>query len=241
MMSRTTLPFIALLAAPFIAAESAPPAPSGETPAPAATASNNADAEAPYHYPAPASTTGDTQTWYTFNGDLEAQKYATSTQITPENVGKLIVAWQLHTGDVSQGNGASEYRTGHMDSGVPATVWSATPLFVNDTLYVSTPFYRIFAVDPGSGQVKWTFDPHAELKPLTQPDLKTRGVAYWQSPNPVAGQPCQKIVYVGTMEGRPEEPRPRRRRHDEPRRASLPRAPGRAVHRRRARAARAVG
>ena len=197
----------ALLAAPFIAAESAPQPPAssvpGASPAPAAAATDNAtDREAPYRYPPPASTTGDTQTWYTFNGDLWAQKYATSTQITPENAGKLTVAWQLHTGDVSQGNGASEYRAGHLESGVPSTVWSATPLFVNDTLYVSTPFYRIFAVDPGSGQVKWTFDPHAELKALTQPDLKTRGVAYWQAASPAPGQPCQKIVYVGTMAGK---------------------------------------
>jgi quinoprotein glucose dehydrogenase len=212
MMSRFALPLVALLAAPFIAAQSAPndspqpmPTPSASSAAasPAAASSNNAaDAEARYHYPAPASTTGETQTWYTFNGDLEAQKYATSEQITPENVGKLTVAWQLHTGDVSRGNGASEYRTGHLDSGVPATVWSATPLFVNDTLYLSTPFYRIFAVDPGSGRVKWTFDAHAELKALTQPDLKTRGAAYWQAPNPVPGQACQKIVYVGTMAGK---------------------------------------
>ena len=209
MIRRAALPLLALLAAPFLAAESAPnsapqpaPAPPGAA-APAATASNNAsDAEAPWHYPPPASTTADTQTWYTFNGDLQAQKYATSTQITPENVGKLTKAWELHTGDVSTGNGASEYRTGHLESGVPATVWSATPLFVNDTLYVSTPFYRIFAVDPGAGQVKWTFDPHAELKALTQPDLKNRGVAYWQAANPTPGQPCQKIVYVGTMAGK---------------------------------------
>ena len=205
------LPFLALLAAPFHAAESAPnpapqPAPSGGAanvgPAPATIPSSNASETEAALYPLPASTTGATQTWYTFNGDLRAQKYATSTEITPENVGKLTVAWQLHTGDVSRGAGASEYRAGHMKSGVPATVWSATPLFVNDTLYVSTPFYRIFAVDPGSGQVKWTFDPHAELKALTQPDLKTRGVAYWQSPNPSPGQACQKIVYVGTMAGK---------------------------------------
>ena len=26
-------------------------------------------------------------------------------------------------------------------------MWSATPLYVNDTLYVGTPFYRIFALD----------------------------------------------------------------------------------------------
>ena len=30
--------------------------------------------------------------------------------------------------------------------------------FVNDTLYVSTPFDRIFALEPDTGKVKWTFD-----------------------------------------------------------------------------------
>lgn len=210
MMSHYGLALASVFCGLLLAAQSSPnsgPKPSSKQPGAilmAAPVSTNSavQPEEPYHYSAPASTTGDTQTWSTFNGDLWAQKYATSVQITPQNVGKLQVAWQLHTGDVSKGNGASEYRTGHLESGVPATVWSATPLFVNDTLYVSTPFYRIFAVDPGSGRVKWTFDPHAELKALTQPDLKTRGVAYWQAPNPTPGRPCQKIVYVGTMEGK---------------------------------------
>ena len=81
-------------------------------------------------------------------------------------------------------------------------IWSATPLFVNDTIYLSTPFYRIFALAPDTGKVKWTYDTKSALKALTQPDLKTRGVAYWQSANPVAGQPCQKIVYIGTMDAK---------------------------------------
>ena len=131
------------------------------------------------------------QDWYTFNGDLAAQKYATAAQITPANVGKLTKAWEVHTGDVSDGSGDK-----------PASDWSATPLFVNDTIYLSTPFYRIFALAPDTGKVKWTYDTKSTLKALTQPDLKTRGVAYWQSANPVDGQPCQKIVYIGTMDAK---------------------------------------
>src|SRR5260221_10924227 len=101
------------------------------------------------------------KTWSTFNGDLQAQKYSPLTQITPENVGKLKVAWKVHTGDVSAGTGKT-----------PATVWSATPLFVNDTVYLGTPFYRIFALEPDTGKVKWTYDTKAVLEALTQPDLK---------------------------------------------------------------------
>jgi quinoprotein glucose dehydrogenase len=140
-------------------------------------------------------------TWPTFNGDLAAQKFSPLTEITPENVGSLERAWTLHTGDVWPN---PDPRPDGPPTGpdTPATVWSATPLFVNDTLYLGTPFYRIFAVEPDTGKVKWTYDTHAVLEALTQPDLKNRGVAYWQAAAPVAGQPCQKRVYIGTMDAK---------------------------------------
>jgi quinoprotein glucose dehydrogenase len=146
--------------------------------------------------------------WGTFNGDLKAQKYSQLTQITPENVGNPDVAWRTHTGDVSAG-GAPPVgmhmrpdAQGKTPKELPPTVWSATPLFVNDTVYLGTPFYRIFALEPDTGAVKWTYDSKAVLEALTQPDLKNRGVAYWQAEAPSAGQPCQKRVYIGTMDGK---------------------------------------
>ena len=130
--------------------------------------------------------------WYTFNGNLEDQKFSEADQITPDNVGKLQKVWEAHTGDVSDGSRKT-----------PLSDWSATPLFVNNTVYVSTPFYRIFALEPDSGKVKWTYDTHAVLKAETQPDLKTRGVAYWQAATRLQiGLPCQKIVYIGTMDAK---------------------------------------
>ncbi|MGA7536334.1 glucose dehydrogenase [Candidatus Rickettsiella isopodorum] len=130
-------------------------------------------------------------TWQTFNGDLKAQKYSPLTQITPRNVHDLSVAWTLHTGDFSTGKGK-----------LPPTVWSATPLFVNNTIYVSTPFYRVFALNPATGKTKWIFDPHAVLKALSQPALKTRGVAYWQAETMIPGKACQKRIYIGTMDAK---------------------------------------
>ncbi|WP_420963331.1 pyrroloquinoline quinone-dependent dehydrogenase [Brucella sp. IR073] len=130
-------------------------------------------------------------TWSTFNGDLKAQKYSPADQITPENVAKLRKVWEVHTGDVSDGSG-----------NIPMSVWSATPLFVNDTVYVGTPFYNIFAIEPDTGKVKWKYESKAPLKALTQSDMKGRGVAYWEADNPVAGQPCQKRIYIGTMDAK---------------------------------------
>ncbi len=165
------------------------PQPAAPSPAPAAPAQAASPQAAPPQQPIVGAT--HYSGWYTFNGDLEDRKYSTANQITPQNVGKLRKAWEVHTGDMSDGSG-----------NIPKSDWSATPLFVNDTVYVSTPFYRIFAIAPDTGKVKWTFDTHAKLVALTQPDLKTRGVAYWQAAKPVRGKPCQKIIYIGTMEAK---------------------------------------
>mgnify|MGYP001628179452 CR=1 FL=1 len=133
--------------------------------------------------------TGRGPIWDTFNGNLAAQKFAPADAITPENVGTLEKAWELHTGDVADGSGD-----------LPKTVWSATPLFVNDTVYLGTPFYRILALEPDTGEIKWAYDSQSTLEALTQPGLKNRGVAYWEAESPQAGAPCQKRVYIGTMD-----------------------------------------
>ncbi|OIX90576.1 glucose dehydrogenase [Pantoea sp. Ae16] len=130
-------------------------------------------------------------TWDSFHGQLNAQKYSPLKQITAENVSKLKKVWEFHTGDVSDGKGDT-----------PATVWSATPIFANDTIYVGTPFDRLIALDPGTGKEKWHYDTKSPRKALTQPVLKNRGVSYWQAKNPVAGQACQKIVYMGTVDAK---------------------------------------
>lgn len=127
--------------------------------------------------------------WDTFHGQLSAQKYSPLNQITTQNVGRLEKVWEYRTGDVSDGTGK-----------LPESVWSATPIFANDSLYLGTPFYRIIALDPATGKEKWTYDTKSKLEALTQPALKSRGVAYWQAQDPATGEACQKIVYLGTMD-----------------------------------------
>ncbi|SPJ32327.1 Quinoprotein glucose dehydrogenase [Kushneria phyllosphaerae] len=131
----------------------------------------------------------DSPTWSSFHGQLNAQKYSPLDQINTDNVGQLEKVWEVHTGDISDGKGDT-----------PATVWSATPVFANDTLYIGTPFYKLIAYDPATGEEKWRFDTQSSKEALTQPVLKNRGVAYWEADNPVEGESCQKIVYMGTMD-----------------------------------------
>jgi quinoprotein glucose dehydrogenase len=124
--------------------------------------------------------------WDTFNGNLANTKFADVDTFTPANVAELERVWEVHTGDVSDGSGD-----------LPETVWSATPIYANETLYLGTPFYRILALDPATGAERWSYDSKSALEALTQPALKNRGVAYWES-----GQtgPCEKRVYLGTMD-----------------------------------------
>ena len=126
--------------------------------------------------------------WNNFHGQLSAQKYSPLTQINKDNVGNLTKVWQYFTGDMSTGT-----------ANVPPTVWSATPIFANDTLYIGTPFYRIIALEPETGKEKWVYDTKSPLVAETQPALKSRGVAYWQEKAPQQGVACQKIVYLGNM------------------------------------------
>jgi quinoprotein glucose dehydrogenase len=141
----------------------------------------------------PASAQSDQ--WPTFNGDAMAQKYSSAAQITPQNVDRLRKVWSLHTGDVT--------RPGQPSKGLKKgarTSWSATPLFVNDTVYVGTPYSRIFAVAPDTGKIRWIFSPKTNLKNLQI--IKSRGLAYWHAAAPRAGQACQKIIYVGTEDSK---------------------------------------
>lgn len=128
----------------------------------------------------------DQPVWDNFHGDLAATKFADVESFTPETVEDLELAWEYHSGDVSDGSGE-----------LPATVWSATPIYANATLYLGTPFYRIVALDPATGEERWTYSPETTLEALTQPALKNRGVAYWES-----GQDgvCERRVYIGTMD-----------------------------------------
>ncbi|HWV54710.1 PQQ-binding-like beta-propeller repeat protein [Pseudorhodoplanes sp.] len=123
--------------------------------------------------------------WSHFNGDLSAQKFSPLSEITPANVKNLRTAWRMRTAETPAPGG-----------------WQATPIFANDTLYVGTPRSRILALEPDSGRLKWSYDPKPALDAAAQRGASNRGVAYWQADKPIAEEPCQKRVYVGTVDAK---------------------------------------
>jgi quinoprotein glucose dehydrogenase len=72
---------------------------------------------------------------------------------------------------------------------------------VDGTLYLSTPFARVIALDPETGREKWTFDPHTD-RGMSFGDWANRGVSTWLDAKAPAGSPCRRRIYVGTVDGR---------------------------------------
>ena len=74
-------------------------------------------------------------------------RYSPLTKINRNNVSSLKIAWVFHTGDISDGRG-NRKRSG----------FETTPLMVDGTLYLTTPFNRVIALDPETGAQRWVFE-----------------------------------------------------------------------------------
>ena len=65
---------------------------------------------------------------------------------------------------------------------MPRGGFETTPLVVDGTLYLTTGFNRVIALDPETGRERWTYDPFVELQGDYGDGLINRGVATWLDP-----------------------------------------------------------
>src|SRR5262245_55306576 len=91
--------------------------------------------------------------WPVYGHDPGGMRYSPLRQINRDNASRLAVAWTYHTHDMSDGSG-----------GTPRSGFETTPLVVDGTLYLTTPFNRVVALDPDTGREQWTYDPHIDLR-----------------------------------------------------------------------------
>jgi quinoprotein glucose dehydrogenase len=128
--------------------------------------------------------------WPAYGGDSGGLKYSPLTQITRDNVENLEVAWEHHSGDVSDGSGE-----------VTKTSFQATPIVVGDSLYYCTGFNRVFALNPETGEERWSYDPELRAKRLSGPyPLTCRGVAHWAGQGPSDLGACSERIFTGTID-----------------------------------------
>src|SRR6266566_626744 len=106
--------------------------------------------------------------WPVYGHDPGGQRFSPLTAINRKNVGTLKVAWTYRTGDAYQPK-----------NGRP-TAFEATPLYINGTLYLSTPLGRVIALDPLTGKQRWSYDPKVD-RDKGYGDFANRGVSAWTS------------------------------------------------------------
>jgi quinoprotein glucose dehydrogenase len=162
--------------------------------------------------------------WPTYGHDPGGMRFSPLTQVTPDNVGQLQVAWVYHmkpatSSTDSRGSGPATPAAnapvgdtppppaqggrgrGRGGSGFASS--EVTPLVVNGLMYLSTPYYRVVAIDPTSGKELWAFQ-------LPSGNPSTRGVEYWpgdaQTPAQVVfGTSDGKLYSLDAKTGKPNE------------------------------------
>jgi quinoprotein glucose dehydrogenase len=129
--------------------------------------------------------------WAYYGHDAGGTRYSPLAQINRQNVSQLKVAWVFHTGDISDGTGVRK-RSG----------LETTPILVDGTLYLTSAFNRVFAVDAETGKRRWVYDPMIELAGDYGDGLINRGVAAWLDPARRKGQACRRRIFEATLDAR---------------------------------------
>jgi len=146
----------------------------------------------------PSGSVGSTE-WPTYGHDSGGMRYSPLRQITPRNVSQLMPAWIYHmrkaapTAAPGREQAAQAAAEGVAPAGPPGRLGGSevTPLVVNGTMYLSTPYRQVVALDPETGQERWAYD----VPGTGQPSL--RGVEYW----PGTATEAPRILF-GTRDGR---------------------------------------
>jgi glucose dehydrogenase len=122
--------------------------------------------------------TTSAQQWQQPAGDQAASHYTPLDQITPANVHQLQVAW--------------EWRPNEKDLpqfGTRPGAFQASPIVVDNVMYVSTMYYGVAALDPATGKELWRYDSKAyeDGQPPNGTGYVHRGVVAWKDPSTSLG------------------------------------------------------
>ena len=131
--------------------------------------------------------------WPVYGGDTGHQRYSSLSDIHHGNVDRLEIAWTYRHGDVRKG--------GMMpDKTFKGSSFEATPLVVEGRLIFSTPFNRVIALHPETGEELWIFDPQIDKGRRFANAMISRGVSYWRDLENVGF--CASRIYLATLDAR---------------------------------------
>ena len=110
--------------------------------------------------------------WPTYGHDSGGKRFSPVAQITPANVNRLDVAWVYHMRPATPPPAAATAGRGRGRGGSGFASSETTPLVINGVMYLTTPYYRVVALDASTGKEVWAFQ-------LPSGNPSTRGLEYW--------------------------------------------------------------
>ncbi len=123
--------------------------------------------------------------WPAYGRDGGGSRYSPLTEINRDNVKNLKIVWTYRTGAMEV-KGRSAHNA----------AFESTPIFVDGTLYLSTPFNRVIALDPIKGTERWSFDPKVDMS-RGYSEVSSRGVSSWAD-----SRSRKRRIYVATIDAR---------------------------------------
>lgn len=131
--------------------------------------------------------------WLYYGGDQGGKHYSKASKIDKSNVDKLDVAWVHRSGDVET-----------FGDDMENTSTQSTPILLpraaGESLAYCTPFARVIALDPGTGEQRWQFDPQIDRRGTRT--FRCRGVSYAEETRVADGAQCRHRLYLATHDRR---------------------------------------
>jgi quinoprotein glucose dehydrogenase len=138
--------------------------------------------------PAPIRYDGPIAEWSQWGGSEGGVRFSPLTQIAPENVDRLQVAWTYHMGGPPKDRKAGWFV-------------EVTPIVAEGRMYLCTPLNRVVALDPQTGRELWSFDPVIDRQQVTT-HFNCRGVTFHRNKRTTPGAACAARILTGTLDGR---------------------------------------
>lgn len=133
--------------------------------------------------------------WPNYGGAEGGGRYSPLAQINRDNVQQLELAWDYRTG-------AQELHPDLIDK----SGYQATPILLSEAagghLVTCTPFNRVIALDPVTGEEHWVFDPKLDTDNRAAGRFNCRGVTAWSDSQSAANEACAHRIILATNDRR---------------------------------------
>lgn len=106
-----------------------------------------------------------------YGGNKAGNRYSPLDQINIGNVQNLQVAWMYNAAEAIDSDGSKQQRAKQIQ---------CQPIVVNGILYGTTPELKLFALNAGTGEQLWKFEPPKDENKYPIINV-SRGVVYWEN------------------------------------------------------------